>query len=693
MPSPMAAGDEPHAESSTPIAGRYRLLQRIGSGGMGVVWLARDEMLGRQVAVKQVQHAWGSSDRTMAQGRERSMREARAAAALHHPNIVTVYDAIDGDNGLWIVMEYVHGRSLKDWVVQEGPLPVHRVRDIGLQLLSALQAAHAAGITHRDVKPANVMLCPGDVVRLTDFGLARMEGAEPLTETGAFVGTLGYLAPEQANGSAPGPAADLFGLGATLYFAVEGVGPFDRDGYLPMLAAYARHDIRPPRLAGALAPLLLRLLAADPARRPSAAQAAELFRAGVARNGRIPRRLLLTGGAAVAVTGTGVGAWSILQQRAAVRPPGALPAQSAAGATPAGSPSPSATPRPAGLGAPAWQVDVLDQPVLVGSVLVGVQPAGVGAVDANTGERRWQRKDQYANRVYGVGKGLVIVYRSEAESALVDPQVLDAASGAVRATFDQGWYAGAVDGRVFVELDDYNNKLSFAAFDALTKRRYWAVPVGDAWYGSAVPCAPGVICAAMGASGETADLPVWAAALDTKTGKRRWKTDLGRGNLGRDLWSDGKLVYAAVTRNGVGLSLVALDPSTGARRWSVSLDKDIEAAVNPTVTVANAVPVGGQVVAAITDTALGTQSAGLVAIRDGAVRWRSSLLNPAVAATPDGRLFAASFDSVLHELDPATGETLWSDATDGPVGALTVGATMLMASVGKRVVAYPLRSS
>ncbi|HET9517928.1 MAG TPA: serine/threonine-protein kinase [Actinoplanes sp.] len=276
------------------VGGRYRLLQRIGSGGMGVVWLARDEVLRRRVAVKELHHAWGSSDRTVAHGRERSMREARAAAALHHPNIVSVYDIVDHDGRPWIVMELVSGRSLKEIVAEDGPLPVERAVTIALELLAALQAAHRAGITHRDVKPANVLVGDSGSVRLADFGLATHPDAEPLTDTGAVLGTPGYLAPEQASGQTPGPPADMFGLAATLYYAIEGVGPFHRDGYLPMLSAYARHDIRPPKRAGAMAPVLVQMLAADPARRPTAEQAREMLLGGAARQSWRGLRLAVT---------------------------------------------------------------------------------------------------------------------------------------------------------------------------------------------------------------------------------------------------------------------------------------------------------------------------------------------------------------------------------------------------------------
>ncbi|WP_412753661.1 serine/threonine-protein kinase [Krasilnikovia sp. M28-CT-15] len=281
-------GSDQESEGSQVLGGRYRLLRRIGSGGMGVVWLARDEILHREVAVKELHYRGGISDPGQDDGYRRSLREARAAAALNHPNIVAVYDILEHDDRPWIVMEFVSGRSLKDIVAQDGPLPVDRAADLGRQLLSALRSAHAAGIIHRDVKPANVLVDDGDVVRLTDFGLATMPDAESITEPGAVLGTPGYLAPEQVNGGSPGPPADVFGAGATIYHAVEGVGPFHRDGLLPMLAAYARHDLRPAGNAGALQPALQRMLAADPADRPTAAQACELLQNPAVRRPRWP---------------------------------------------------------------------------------------------------------------------------------------------------------------------------------------------------------------------------------------------------------------------------------------------------------------------------------------------------------------------------------------------------------------------
>ncbi|HET9517709.1 MAG TPA: serine/threonine-protein kinase, partial [Actinoplanes sp.] len=385
--------------ASVRVGERYLLRQRLGSGGMGVVWLADDEVLRRRVAVKELHHSFGSSDRTVATTRERSLREARAAAALHHPNIVAVYDIVEHDDRPWIVMEFVPGRSLKQVVDDDGPLATGRAVEIGLQLLSALQAAHTAGITHRDVKPANVLVTDKGAVRLTDFGLATVPDTETLTETGAVLGTPGYLAPEQARGLTPGPPADVFGLGATLYYALEGVGPFHREGYLPTLVAYARHEIRPPQRAEALGPVLLRLLAADPAKRPTTEQARELLLGGAVRRPVVSRRRVLAWGAAAVATAGAVGAgtWSGRRGWTGGR------------ATPSADSAPTAMPSPAvGLGPPAWRLDGLQYAMVAAGLLVARSGDWLQAHDLATGERRWRRRCAEGASVDDMGEGRLL---------------------------------------------------------------------------------------------------------------------------------------------------------------------------------------------------------------------------------------------------------------------------------------------
>jgi eukaryotic-like serine/threonine-protein kinase len=252
------------------IADRYALAVPIGQGGMGVVWRARDTLLGREVAIKEVRLPPTIPDSERASIRARVLREARAAARLNHPAAVTLYDVINEQGHAFIVMELINAPTLAQVVAKGGPLDPPRVARIGAQVAAALAAAHQAGIVHRDVKPANVMVV-GDGARLTDFGIARVKGDPKLTSTGLIIGSPAYMAPEQASGAAAGPEADLWGLGATLYYAVEGRPPFERDGQIAVLTAVVNDDPRATERAGELGPIIAALLSKDPARRPSAA--------------------------------------------------------------------------------------------------------------------------------------------------------------------------------------------------------------------------------------------------------------------------------------------------------------------------------------------------------------------------------------------------------------------------------------
>ncbi|GAB1820568.1 serine/threonine-protein kinase [Herbidospora sp. RD11066] len=260
----------------TLLAGRYRLLSRIGQGGMGAVWHAVDELLRQEVAVKEVLLPRDLDEPRLAEMRERTLREARAAARLRsHPSIVTVHDVVLEDGRPWIIMELVRGRSLQAVVRHEGPLPPQRVAAIGVTVLDALGAAHAMGILHRDVKPGNVMITDQGRVLLTDFGIASVAGDVNLTQTGAVSGSPGYIAPERLRGEPDGPPSDLWSLAATLFSAVEGVAPFQRDNPAAAMAAVLMHEPAPMRLAGPLAPLLMAMLDKDPARRIPAGHAIE----------------------------------------------------------------------------------------------------------------------------------------------------------------------------------------------------------------------------------------------------------------------------------------------------------------------------------------------------------------------------------------------------------------------------------
>lgn len=274
------------------IGGRYRLAERIGSGGMGTVWRAVDELVDREVAVKQPKLPGDADDPDGPEGEMRQRaanrlyREARAAARVDHPSAVTIHDVVVEDGYPWIVMELVRGESLHE-VLKHGALPPAEAARIGLAVVGALRDAHSVGIVHRDVKPANVLLGQHGQVVLTDFGIAHVQGEESLTVTGEFVGSLEFVAPERMSGpGAAGPPSDLWSLGVLLYAAVEGWSPFRRTTLESTLAAILSTEPPKPERAGSLGPLVVRLLAKDPAERPDAEEAARIL-ADVAED-RVP---------------------------------------------------------------------------------------------------------------------------------------------------------------------------------------------------------------------------------------------------------------------------------------------------------------------------------------------------------------------------------------------------------------------
>ncbi|MCC3772439.1 serine/threonine protein kinase [Streptomyces sp. UNOC14_S4] len=267
------------AERGTPpvLAGRYRLIEPLGSGGMGVVWRALDELLDREVAAKEVRAPEHLRETDVRVLYARLQQEARAAARVSHPNVITVHDVVEHDGRPWIVMELVRGRSLADVLHDQGVLPPKEAARIGALVLRALRSAHASGVLHRDVKPANVLLEPGGRVVLTDFGIALVEGSGTLTRTGDLVGSPDFLAPERALGQRPGAPSDLWSLGATLYAALEGVSPFRRTSALGTLQAVVQDDPPPPRRAGPLTPLLEGLLRKDPRTRMGSVEAQRML--------------------------------------------------------------------------------------------------------------------------------------------------------------------------------------------------------------------------------------------------------------------------------------------------------------------------------------------------------------------------------------------------------------------------------
>lgn len=252
------------------IAGRYRVEREVGRGGMGSVWLCRDDVLGRMVAAKQVGLMPGETTPDLA----RAMREARSSAPLNHPNVVSVYDAIEEDDHIWLVMEYVPGRTLAQ-IIAEGRLTPGRAAGLGAQVADGLAAAHARGTVHRDVKPGNILVTDDDDAKISDFGISRTTGDAALTQSGMVSGTPAYFSPQLARGLEPTPSDDVWALGATLYAAVEGRPPFPEHGNaLAMLTAITSGDPRPAQDAGVLDGPLQRMLDPDPGARWSMTEVA-----------------------------------------------------------------------------------------------------------------------------------------------------------------------------------------------------------------------------------------------------------------------------------------------------------------------------------------------------------------------------------------------------------------------------------
>jgi serine/threonine protein kinase len=254
------------------IAGRYELGTQLGEGGVGIVWRAEDTLLGRPVAIKEVELPPAVRDKQRAALRARVIREARAAARLSHPGAVTLFDVVQDNDQDFIVMELVEAPNLDQLVTGQGPLDPRRAAMVGLRLLATLEAAHRAGIVHRDVKPSNVLVRDDGTTKLTDFGTASLTGDPELTVTGVVVGSPAYMAPEQIKGLEVGPPTDLWALGATLYFAVEGKPPFaSSKAQFEVLNAIVNDPPRTPRRLDALGPVIDRLLSKEPDQRPRSA--------------------------------------------------------------------------------------------------------------------------------------------------------------------------------------------------------------------------------------------------------------------------------------------------------------------------------------------------------------------------------------------------------------------------------------
>ncbi|MFJ9617301.1 serine/threonine-protein kinase [Streptomyces noursei] len=259
------------------LAGRYRLADVLGRGGMGTVWRASDEVLGRTVAVKELRFPGGVEEDEKRRLITRTLREAKAIARIRNNAAVTVYDVVDEDDRPWIVMELVEGRSLAEVIRDDGPLTPRRAAEVGHAVLDVLRAAHGQGILHRDVKPSNVLISDDGRVVLTDFGIAQVEGDPSVTSTGMLVGAPSYISPERARGQKPGPPADLWSLGGLLYACVEGVPPYDKGSAIATLTAVMTEPVEPPKSAGPLEDVIYGLLVKDPERRLDEAGARALL--------------------------------------------------------------------------------------------------------------------------------------------------------------------------------------------------------------------------------------------------------------------------------------------------------------------------------------------------------------------------------------------------------------------------------
>ncbi|MER5577109.1 serine/threonine-protein kinase [Streptomyces massasporeus] len=357
------------------IAGRYRLAESIGSGGMGRVWRAHDEVLHRSVAIKELTAALYVSESEQAILLARTRAEARAAARINHSAVVTVHDVLEHDGRPWIVMELVEGRSLADAVKEEGRVEPREAARIGLWVLRALRAAHTAGVLHRDIKPGNVLLGRDGRVLLTDFGIAQIEGDTTITRTGEVVGSVDYLAPERVRGHDPGPSSDLWALGATLYTAVEGRSPFRRTTPLTTMQAVVEEEAAELQHAGPLTPVIISLLRKDPNTRPDASEAEQML--AEAAEGRRPN-------GAQAYVPTQYGGPTPYRDSHS----GTGTAATGTGSVATGSGSHSRTPLPPLAGTPATGTSTAGTPPYGPTGPTAIGPAATGAQPAGTGRRR-----------------------------------------------------------------------------------------------------------------------------------------------------------------------------------------------------------------------------------------------------------------------------------------------------------------
>ncbi|MGW0603006.1 protein kinase domain-containing protein [Streptomyces sp. NPDC002640] len=382
------------------LAGRYRLESVLGRGGMGTVWRAEDETLGRKVAVKELRFPVNIDDEEQRRLITRTLREAKAIARIRNTSAVTVYDVVDEDDRPWIVMEMVTGKSLAEVIREDGTLNPRRAAEVGLAVLDVLRSAHREGILHRDVKPSNVLMAEDGRVVLTDFGIAQIEGDPSLTSTGMLVGAPSYISPERARGHKPGPAADLWSLGGLLYAAVEGVPPYDKGSAIATLTAVMTEPVEDPRHAGPLREVILGLLEKDPAKRLDDAKARALLGAvlsGTAAEAEstpvdavrtVPLPEEREGSAALPLTGTTSRPIVAGSGKDAAGPAGGTAAKSGATSATPGTPATSAAPA----ARPGWPVmstpaDMPERPAAPASSKQG-GPGGPGGSLGDVFSRR-----------------------------------------------------------------------------------------------------------------------------------------------------------------------------------------------------------------------------------------------------------------------------------------------------------------
>jgi serine/threonine protein kinase len=371
------------AEPEALIADRYRLLYRVGSGGMGVVWEGRDERLERRVALKQLYRQSGFSTRESELANQRALREARLTARLQHPHAVPVFDAVEQDGQLWLVMQFIPSITLAAVLVQGGPLQPSEAATVGAEVASALAAAHAVGIVHRDVKPGNILIAEDGAALISDFGIARALGDATLTSSGIIHGTPAYLAPEVARGSEANFASDVFSLGSTLYSALEGGPPFGTDdNTMALLHRVASGQFPPPQRSGPLTPVIMHMLSTDTDTRPSMGAVAKALSRLAAQGSSGEQALTLAASNERPKDEETTPAAYSGHDRQAAGPSPAAPPESAVATAPASEAQrPSEPRRGRGLAAAVTVVALIGVGILLAALLVNDRRAANPAVD------------------------------------------------------------------------------------------------------------------------------------------------------------------------------------------------------------------------------------------------------------------------------------------------------------------------